>query len=60
MKYYWIKERHNPQLGTYYTPMGEMSVKDAAKHERSLYGFNVMLRYKTKTEYDARVKELCK
>ena len=52
---YFIKERNNPQIGTYYILMGKLSAKEAKKHEASLYGFNTMLKYKTKSEYDRAI-----
>jgi len=51
MKYY-IKERINPQTGTYYVDMGKMSVKDAKKHETPIYGTNIMHDFKSKKEYN--------
>jgi hypothetical protein len=55
MKYY-IKERHNPQFKEpYYVACGKLSAKEAKKKEDSLYGFNIMLSYKTEKEY----KEAC-
>lgn len=52
---YFIKERNNPQTGIYYILMGKLPAKEAKKHETSLYGFNTMLRYKTKSEYDLAI-----
>jgi len=57
-KYYWIKERHNPQLGVYYVACGQMPVKQAKASELSLYGNNYMHRFKTKDLYEARLFEL--
>lgn len=57
-KNYWIRERHNPQLGVYYVAHGVMSVKDAKKYEDSLYGYDYMLRFKTEDEYNAKIQEL--
>lgn len=49
---YYIKERHNPQLAKpYYTGCGQLTKKEAKQKENSLYGFNVMLEYKTESEY---------
>ena len=50
-KYYWIKERHNPQLGTYYTAYGRLPFKEAMAHEKSIYGSNTMHKYATEDEY---------
>lgn len=60
IKAYWIKERYNPQLGTYFVPMGQLWKKEAEEYEDSLYGSNVMHRYDTEVEYTARIKELKK
>ena len=50
---YYIKERINPQTGTYCKDMGKMSAKEAKKHESPIYGANIMHSYKTKKEYEA-------
>jgi hypothetical protein len=56
---YWIKERHNPQLGVYYVASGQMS-KAAAKRieDGSLYGSDYMIDFDTKEEYEAKLHEL--
>lgn len=48
---WWIKERHNPQLGVYYVAMGQMSKAEARTHESTVYGSNVMLPYDTEEAY---------
>jgi hypothetical protein len=50
-KFWYIKERHNPQLEIYYVPLGNISQKEAKKHEKTPYGYNVILRFDTKEEY---------
>lgn len=55
---YWIKERRNPQLETYYVPMGQMSRKAAKRHESPIYGHNVMHRFATEEEYRAQLERL--
>lgn len=60
MKSFWIKERNNPQLGTYYVACGQLSKTAARKMERSLYGSNVMLEFKSEAEYRAKLAELRK
>lgn len=56
---YWIKERHNPQLGVYYVPMGQMTVKDARAYERpGGYGDDYMWRFPNEAEYNARLAAL--
>lgn len=58
-KYWWIKERHNPQLGVYYVAVGPLSVKDAKAMERPGYGSNYMLRFDSAREYEAKLRQLC-
>lgn len=55
---YWIKERHNPQLGVYFVACGQMPVKAAKRHELQLYGSNIIHRFDTQAEYEARLQEL--
>jgi hypothetical protein len=55
---YWIKERYNPQLGTYYVACGQLSKKEAKRHERSIYGDNIMHEYCTQTDYEAKLAQL--
>lgn len=57
---YWIKERCNPQLGTYYVACGQLTVAEAKRMERTIYGDNTMLRFATKELYDAKLDELRK
>lgn len=51
MKKWYIKERHNPQLGIYYVAAGEMSKTEARQHEKPGYGMNVMIPYDNEMEY---------
>lgn len=60
MKPYWIKERQNPQLGTYFILCGQMSVKSAHAQTSSLYGTNTMRRFDTEAAYHAEVENLRK
>ncbi len=55
---FWIKERSNPQLGTYYVPMGQLSKAAALRYEKSLYGSNYMHGYDTEEEYRKQLQEL--
>lgn len=55
---YWIKERHNPQLGKYYSACGQMTTKDAKRHEDALYGTNYMHRFATHDAYVEKIDEL--
>jgi len=56
---YYIKERHSPQLKTYYVAYGKMYKKDAKKIEDgSIYGSNIMREFKTEKEYLDKCTEL--
>lgn len=55
---YWIKERHNPQLGTYYVGMGQLSKAAAKRYEAPLYGDNVMHRFDSEADYNKRLAAL--
>jgi hypothetical protein len=57
MKFY-ICERHNPQLGIYYIPCGQMSVRKAKDREKSLYGSNFMHGFETEKAYKAELARL--
>lgn len=57
-KSYWIKERHNPQFGTYYIVCGQMSKTAAMSMQRTLYGDNVMHDFDTKEAYEERIEIL--
>ena len=59
-KPFWIKERYNPQLGTYYVACGQLSKAAAKRKERSLYGENVMHSFDSEDAYKARIRELRK
>jgi hypothetical protein len=61
MKSYWIKRRYNPQFkNPYYVLFGQLTKKDAKQKEKTLYGDNLMLEYKTLDEYQAAIKQLKK
>ncbi len=57
MKFY-IKERTNPQTGTYYVACGKMSRAQLKKAESPIYGSNAMTGFATKAEYEARLAQL--
>lgn len=58
-KYYWIKERHNPQFDKpYFVAYGNITTRRAAQMENANYGTNYMLRFDTKEAYEAKLKEL--
>lgn len=57
-KLYYIKERINPQLGTYYVAMGQMSKTAAKKYEKPSYGYNIMHSFLTEALYTAELTRL--
>lgn len=57
-KKFYIKERHNPQLGVYYVAEGQLTKKEANKKESPLYGENYMLPYDTESEYKIAIADL--
>jgi len=59
IKPWWIKERDNPQLGTYWVACGQLSKTEATRMERgSIYGCNIMHRFDTELEYLSKLTEL--
>jgi hypothetical protein len=58
-KYWWIKERHNPQLGIYYVACEQdYTVAEALKAGNPLYGDNVMHKFLSEKEYRNEVQRL--
>jgi len=58
-KKFYLKERHNPQLGIYYVRCGQLSETAAKRKERGgVYGSNVMLPYDTEIEYAEAIAKL--
>ena len=57
-QYYWIGERQNPQLKTYYVAYGPLSQAKAKKYGRPIYGCNIMHRFETNEAYQARLTAL--
>ena len=58
-KYWWIKERENPQIGTYFVAMGQISIKMAKSCEsKCLYSYAVMHRFVSKQAYDEKLASL--
>ncbi len=58
LKKYWIKERQNPQLGTYFVGEGMLSAAAARRMENTLYGTNIMRSYDTEGAYRAELQRL--
>lgn len=58
MKKFYIKERYNPQLGTYYVAMDQMTRKEARECEDTLYGSNTMHGFDNEEDYRRRIAEL--
>lgn len=59
-KKWYIVERRNPQLGTYYYSIGQRTKKDAMKYENAIYGRNAVLSYETQEQHDKALAELCR
>jgi len=57
-KYYWIKERDNPQTGIYYVACGNLSLIEAKRSENAIYGYNIMHRFDSEDKYDAELNRL--
>lgn len=57
---WWIKERDNPQLGTYWVPMGKISQKEAREHGKALYGYNTMHSFDSLEAYEEKLRQLKK
>lgn len=57
-RYYWIKERHNPQLGIYYVACGNLSIKNAMKMECGIYGNNIMTKFASEAAYNNALQKL--
>lgn len=57
-KKYYLKERINPQLGTYWVRCGQMSKAAAKRAEEPLYGENVMHEFDSLLAYTQRINEL--
>ena len=55
---WWIKQRYNPQIGVYYVPCGQLTVKEAKKKESPLYGDNYMMPFATEARYLAEIAHL--
>lgn len=57
---FYIKERHNPQLGVYYVGCGKMTKREAKAKESPIYGNNRMLSFPTLEAYEAELDRLKK
>jgi hypothetical protein len=57
---YWLKQRHNPQLGIYYVKCGQLTQKAAKQMEKSVYGDNYMLSFPNLELYQAEIDKLIK
>lgn len=55
---FYIKERHNPQIGVYYVGLGQLTTKAAKSQEKSLYGDNIVHAYDTQASYDTELNRL--
>lgn len=57
---FWIKERENPQIGTYFVRMGPMSIRAAKKYENPIYGNSIMHSYDDEASYNLEIQRLKK
>lgn len=57
-KYWYIKERHNPQNGVSFTPLGNISKSEAKKHEKTIYGQNIIHKYESLEVYQTEISRL--
>lgn len=56
---YYIRERHNPQLGIYYIPEGQKSRADVIKIENNnMYGYCLMIPYETEADFYDAIRHL--
>ncbi len=57
-KIYYIKERNNESLKKpYYAKRGKLTMKEALKIKKCLYGTNIMYAYDTLEQYEKAAKE---
>lgn len=58
-KSFYIGERSNPQLSKpYYRVFGQLTKKEAKKKEDTIYGSMRLIEFKSKEEYDEKIKSL--
>jgi hypothetical protein len=57
-KHWYLKQRFNPQLGTYWIKCGQIGKREAMSAENSLYGHNKMHGFATEAEYLAAIERL--
>lgn len=57
-RHWYLKQRFNPQLGTYWIKCGQLGKREAMGLEGSLYGHNKMHGFETEAEYLAKIAEL--
>ncbi len=57
-KYWYLKRRDNPQLGTYYYRLGNISQAAAKRAGGSLYGQNNVLRFESSDELEKEIVRL--
>ncbi len=53
-----IKQRSNPQHGTYYVAEGKLSNRDATRRIKSIYGSSERMVFDTEEEYEAAIYKL--
>lgn len=58
-KFWYIKERHNPQFKQpYYVALGNISKKQAKAYESSIYGDNTVFSFDSEERYREEIKRL--
>ena len=57
-KKWWLLERHNPQLGVYWIPLGQLARSTALARENTLYGTNYVHPFDSLKEYQEKCAEL--
>ena len=56
---FYIRQRYNPQVGTFFVPSGQLTYAEARHAEtRCIYGANKMLSFITKKDYEAAIAVL--
>ena len=57
-KLFYVKERSNPQCGTYWVAEGQLSKAEAKAKTKTLYGSNTMHSFSTQELYAAFLAQL--
>jgi hypothetical protein len=58
-KFFYLKERHNPQFDApYYIMEGQLTKRDAIKKTKTIYGWNAMIPYENEILYKEAIDKL--